>query len=99
MHRPPRHLHYNAVHAIFELVFEVPSVRHLLTIVLLSMLLASCGKDEQLQPRCHIDAAAGAFDKDGEDPDQPDAGGDTDTISDDGDDLNDGEGRKKKKKP
>ncbi len=79
---------------------RIPVVRNLLSIVVLALLLASCAKDAPIRPRHALDApVAGDFAKDGEDPDQPDAEGGTGTISDDGDDLNDGEGRRKKKKP
>jgi len=71
--------------------------RKLFSILILALLLASCAKEEPLQPLGA--SVTGDFAKDGEDPDQPDAEGDTGTISDDGDDINDGEGRKKKKKP
>jgi hypothetical protein len=80
--------------------FGISVVRNLFPICVLVLFLASCAKDEPLQPRHPLDAPiAGDLDKDGEDTDQPDAEGGTGTISDDGDDLNDGEGRRKKKKP
>lgn len=67
--------------------------------LLISLLLSSCAKEE-LEGPCGSDTttetAKGSFDKDGpvgtEDPE----GG---TISDDGDDLNDSERSRKKKKP
>jgi hypothetical protein len=73
-------------------------------LLLLVLVLASCAKDEVVTPGT-VQAPAAVvvsnkgnttFDKDGStDPTVPDSG----TISDDGDDINDGEGRRKKKKP
>ncbi len=70
-------------------------------ILLISLLLASCAKEEMQGP-CGSDTttesakAKGSFDKDGPvGTDGPDGG----TISDDGDDLNDSERSRKKKKP
>jgi hypothetical protein len=67
--------------------------------LLTSLLLASCAKEEMEGP-CGADttteSAKGSFDKDGPvGADGPDGG----TISDDGDDLNDSERSRKKKKP
>ncbi|HOZ39179.1 MAG: hypothetical protein IPO05_07580 [Flavobacteriales bacterium] len=72
-------------------------------ILLIVLLLASCAKDDTLAPCQHGDDATqsqtkgtGSYNKDGAvDPEGPGSG----SISDDGDDINDGEGRRKKKKP
>jgi len=69
--------------------------------LLLSLLLASCAKEEMEGP-CGSDTttetakAKSSFDKDGAEGSEDPEGG---TISDDGDDLNDSERSRKKKKP
>ncbi len=72
-------------------------------ILLLAVLLASCTKDEVVVPCKHdengaqsVTKGSNSFNKDG--VAEPDGSG-SGSISDDGDDINDGEGRRKKKKP
>ena len=69
--------------------------------LLLSLFLASCAKDDVVGP-CGANSATetskakGSFDKSGPNGTEGPDGG---TISDDGDDLNDSERSRKKKKP
>lgn len=78
-------------------------MRNHLFLLILVLALASCSKDDRVQP-CDgshvVDPAVSkgstAFTKSGAEGEE-DPG--TGTISDDGDDVSDGEGRRKKKKP
>ncbi len=75
-------------------------MRVALYIALLSLLLSSCSKEELAVPGAGVAVGVnGVLDKgiNGGDVSGPADG--SGSISDDGDDLNDGEGRKKKKKP
>lgn len=84
---------------VYLTIRKVLPVRKLLFILSLALVLASCSKEELVPPgdRTTDVTLGGAFSKEatGDETTDPDSG----TISDDGDDLNDGEGRRKKKKP
>ncbi|MEZ4757899.1 MAG: hypothetical protein R2817_13810 [Flavobacteriales bacterium] len=75
-------------------------MRSLLQIVLISLLLASCSKEEVVSPMAGAGTGVeGAFHKGANEDGVTDPADGSGSISDDGDDLNDGEGRRKKKKP
>lgn len=76
-------------------------MRNLFSIALLASILVSCSKEEVVAPCTPTESSTmvrGAWEKgaDGDDANDPASNGGS--ISDDGDDLNDGEGRRKKKK-
>ncbi len=77
-------------------------MRKLFSIALLALILVSCSKEETVAPCTPTTESStmlrGAWDKGASGDDANDPAGDSGSISDDGDDLNDGEGRRKKKK-
>lgn len=77
-------------------------MRYLITIAILALFLVACTKEEVVVPGRQTHSTVPSADdmtKGSDDGGATEPGTEGQGISDDGDDLNDGEGRRKKKKP